>query len=238
MATDTVTDDADTVTDTVTMVTLGEAARLVGVSVRTIRRWIQHGHLPCVEAEGGKVVSPADLPEARRRAGHGHGHGHRPDGHREGYGHAPGDMARDTATPDVAVSARDQLAAIWEQWLAPLTLRVEELARENGELRAARAAVAEERDRLRAEREVDRRLAGQLVDLLQVERDALRAEVERLRTGADAVVTRSAPAHGAEQPAPAFRPSVPAWRERTTRAVDLDQPSGSAPWWRFWERWR
>ncbi len=53
MATVTVIDAAscgnrDTVRDTtaVMLVTVEEAAQLAGVSVRTIRRWIQHGHLP------------------------------------------------------------------------------------------------------------------------------------------------------------------------------------------------
>ena len=44
---------------------------------------------------------------------------------------------------------------------------------------------------------------------------------------------------GATDPGTApFRPSVAAWRERTTREVDLDAPSPPAPWWRFWERRR
>jgi excisionase family DNA binding protein len=76
--TDTDTDIAAVTEDmtTVAMVTTEEAARLAGVSVRTIRRWIQYGYLPVVEDESGKLVSPADLPEARRRAGRGHGRGH------------------------------------------------------------------------------------------------------------------------------------------------------------------
>src|SRR5687767_13212338 len=45
----------DAVTDTaaVTMVTVEDAAAMAGVSVRTIRRWIQHGHLPHSEDENG-----------------------------------------------------------------------------------------------------------------------------------------------------------------------------------------
>ena len=82
--------------------------------------------------------------------------------------------------------------AIRDEWLAPLVAQIREQAEEAG--------------RLRAEGEDDRRLAGQLVDLLQAERDELRAEVERLRAGGDAVVTRAEPAHGADQPEPTFRP--------------------------------
>ena len=61
---------------------------------------------------------------------------------------------------------------------------------------------------------------------------------QREHSGQDAPATGSGDEHGAERPAPAFRPSVAAWRERTTRAVDLDEPSGATPWWRriWWRR--
>ncbi len=52
---------------------------------------------------------------------------------------------------------------------------------------------------------------------LQAERDALAAEVERLRTAQDAPVAAPEPHHEA-QPA-----------ERTSDTA--------VPWWRFWERW-
>ena len=41
----------------------------------------------------------------------------------------------------------------------------------------------------------------------------------------DAAGTRSEAVGASEQPDPAFHPSVVAWRERTTRAVDLDRPA-------------
>ncbi len=68
------------------------------------------------------------------------------------------------------------------------------------------------------------------------ERDGLRAEVERLRAAED-VPTAPLEALGSTgmDVAP-FAPSVAAWRERTTREVDLDAPAAPAPWWRRW--WR
>ena len=66
---------------------------------------------------------------------------------------------------------------------------------------------------------------------------ALQAEerLKQLTAGADAAqdAPHDAPeAPGAAAPPdPAFTPSVAAWRERTTRAVDVDDP-GAAAWWR------
>ena len=88
--------------------------------------------------------------------------------------------------------------------------QIREQAEEIGRLRAERAAIAEERDRLRDERADDRRLAGQPVDLLQVERDELRAEVDRLRAAADAPRTQPGPPGATGRPGPEPDAS-PAW---------------------------
>jgi excisionase family DNA binding protein len=147
--------DADTVIDAairdaVTMVTVEDAATLAGVSVRTIRRWIQQGHLPYTEDEQGKRVSPADVPMARERAGRGHvrGHGTRSFGHDRRHDTMATD--RDTAmTAPALSSATAQLEAIRDQWLRPLVDRIEELSRENGRLEAEREALRIEIDRMR-----------------------------------------------------------------------------------------
>jgi excisionase family DNA binding protein len=155
--------DADTVTDaampqtatdaaTVTMVTTEDAARLAAVSVRTVRRWIQHGHLPAVESDRGKLVSPADIPEAQKRAGRGHGlgHIHTPNGHDRGHDNTATDA--DTAmTAPALSSATAQMEAIRDQWLMPLVDRIGTLERENGRLENERDQVIRERDALRAE---------------------------------------------------------------------------------------
>ncbi len=179
--------DTDTDTAMTTMVTVEEAARLAGVSPRTVRRWIQHGALPCVETtERGKLVSPADLPAARLAARSGHGHVRDRDRRDRDHGHDHGHegvdtaMATDTTAGSVSPAARSQLEAIRDEWLRPLMERNEDLARENGRL--------------------------------QAERDALAAEVERLRTAQDAPHAAQESQHDAE---PAERPAdtlVPWWK--------------------------
>lgn len=178
--------DTDTDTDTAmtTMVTVEEAARLAGVSPRTVRRWIQHGALSCIETtERGKLVSPADLPAARLAARSGHGRD-RDHGHDHGHEGVDTAMATDTTAVAVSPAARSQLEAIRDEWLRPLMERNEDLARENGRL--------------------------------QAERDALAAEVERLRTAQDA-------AHAAPEP------------QGEAQATETG-PDTSSPWWASW--WR
>ena len=149
---DAATNEPDTDAATVTMVTTEDAARLADVSVRTIRRWIQHGHLPYVETDRGKFVSPADIPEARKRASRGHdrGHGRNISGHDRGHDNMA--TATDTAmTAPALSSATAQMEAIRDQWLMPLVDRIGELERENGRLETERDQVMRERDALRLE---------------------------------------------------------------------------------------
>jgi excisionase family DNA binding protein len=151
-ATDAATNQTATDAATVTMVTTEDAARMAGVSVRTVRRWIQHGHLPAVESDRGKLVSPPDLPEARKRAGRGHDRGHvqHPHGHDRGHDNMATDA--DTAmTAPALSSATAQMEAIRDQWLMPLVDRIGALERENGRLENERDQVTRERDALRAE---------------------------------------------------------------------------------------
>ena len=148
----TATTEPDTDAATVTMVTTEDAARMAGVSVRTVRRWMQHGHLPAIETDRGKLVSPADLPEARKRAGRGHDRGHvqHPHGHDRGHDN----MATDTDTAMTAPalpSATAQMQAIRDEWLMPLVDRIGELERENGRLETERDQAMRERDALRAQ---------------------------------------------------------------------------------------
>ncbi len=184
----TMTDDmamtsVDTDTAMTTMVTVEEAARLAGVSPRTVRRWIQHGALFCIETtERGKLVSPADLPAARlaARSGHGRDRDRRVRDH--SHDHGQEDMATamttDTTAVSVSPAARSQLEAIRDEWLRPLMERNESLARENGRL--------------------------------QAERDAALAEVERLKAAQDAAVAAPEPQHGA-QPANVTNDAPSSW---------------------------
>ena len=193
--------------------TTAEAARVAGVSARTIRRWIEKGALPAVTGAGGVLyVFPHDLEAARVASGA------RPSPVRRDVRDATGtrddpvdrDVSGSSAlSPDPAGEAAGAILTAWRDTvLAPV---VEELA-------ATRRELGDARER-----------AGRL----EAERDAALAELAALR---DAAVARPEAPEATDESESAFRPSVAAWRERTTREVDLDQPSEPAPWWRRW--WR
>jgi DNA-binding transcriptional MerR regulator len=143
---------ADTDTDTVTLVTTDVAAHLVGVSARTVRRWIQHGSLPAGAGANSQLVSPADLPAAKRAAGHRRGHDH-------GHGHRRTDTATDSVTNAdtsamaVSPAARSQLEAIRDEWLQPLVDRLGDAERNIGRLEQERDQLRAEVDRLHRERD-------------------------------------------------------------------------------------
>ena len=148
--------------------TTAEAAKVAGVSARTIRRWIEKGALPAVAGAGGVLyVFPHDLEAARIARGA------RPSPVRRNVRDATGtrddpvdrDMTGSSAlSPDPAGEAAGAILTAWRDTvLAPV---VEELA-------ATRRELGDARER-----------AGRL----EAERDAALAELASLR---DAVVARS-----------------------------------------------
>ncbi len=204
------------------------AGNVAGISPRTLRYWVRGGKLPAIEGQRGKLVRLGDvlalvdltgkmatLPATSRQAGGNAGNPATSAVGNTGKVANPADSEMEPdeqAPPPGAVSpaARSQLEAIRDEWLRPLVDRIGELEREAGRLQAERDALAE---RLAD----DRKLADQLVDVLQAERDAALAEVERLKAAQDAPVAAPAAHHAAETTEAAGDPSV--------------------PWWKFWERW-
>lgn len=146
------TDRDTTATDTAIMVTTEEAAKMAGVSARTIRRWINRGVLPSIDGPDGRMVSPADLARARTDARSTRGHGQETSGQRS---HPDMDTAtrghdRGQDWVSVPARARQELEAVRDEWLMPLVDRIAELERENGRLEAERDQLQQERDELRA----------------------------------------------------------------------------------------
>ncbi len=219
---------------------IAAAAERLGVSVELLRKRAQRNTMPAykvdgkwyvvldVDQDGVQDIPPAPQDVVASRTVQDGASGPGQDGSRGG------------APWGVSPAARSLLEAIRDEWLAPLVAQIREQAETIGRLDAERAAIAEERDRLRAERDSDRRLADRLVDLLQVERDEAQAELELLRSVAnappDAPRTQPEAPGATETGAAPFAPSVAAWRARTTREVDLDAPDAPATWWRRW--WR
>ena len=159
---------------------IAEAAARLGVGVELLRKRAQRNTMPAYKLDGKWYVvldvdqdGAQDIPPGPEEVV--------PSGTVQDGTSGPGrDADRGSASWGVSPAARSQLGAVRDEWLAPLIERIGALEREAGRLEAGRAAVAEERDRLRAERDSDRRLADQLVDLLQAERDEARARVAEL----------------------------------------------------------
>lgn len=178
-------------------VSLEVAADRLGVTVNAVRQRIKRGTLDGHKTPAGWVVAWPPTKATDRTTDH--------DGpidaawsvtDRPTSDQRPTDQPTDRPPAPVSGAARSQLAAIWDEWLAPLTARNEELARETGRLGAELAAAAGERDRLRAERDSDRALADRLVDLLQAERDAARARVAELEAGTEGLAGAAAGPNG------------------------------------------
>jgi len=177
--------DTDAVTVTVT-VTTDEAAARLGVSARTIRRWIQRGILPATETPDGYLLTVGDLANARVLAER------RPRPRSRGHGHAASTADTVTATVtrrDVAVNpnARAQLEAIRDEWLQPLVETIARQAEQIGRLQAERDGATSQ---LLAK---DQALAADALTIAELRHRAEATEAERARLAA-AQATQDAPA--------------------------------------------
>jgi len=116
-------------------VTTEEAARRAGVSPRTIRRWIQRGVLPATVTPDGYLIAAGDLGSAAAGAGQ----GPRPRSHAVTDAATSAATDTDMATPVIVnPTARAQLEAIRDEWLAPLVAQITTQAEQIGHLEAER----------------------------------------------------------------------------------------------------
>ncbi len=119
--------------------TIGQAARLLGVSENAVRQRIKRRSLPAAKVEG---VWRVWLPDQEGRP---------PGDHEVGYqgDHQPDQEA---TSPSVAVSpaARAQLEAVRDEWLQPLVDQLRSAERTIGRLEAERDHLQAEVERLQA----------------------------------------------------------------------------------------
>jgi len=149
-------------------VTVEIAGKLAGISSRTLRHWIASGKLSAIAGKRGKLVSMGEVEQLARMVGKPVGNATSPSGNpATSAEEVAGNLAEPLADAAlVSDLARQQLATIRDEWLAPLIERIGELERENGRLEATTAAkdetIAELRRRAeRAEAERDRLTATQ-----------------------------------------------------------------------------
>jgi len=151
-------------------VSVEDAGKLLGVSSRTVRNWIASGKLPAISGNRGRLVARADLlrigaltgkvPEMPEDAS---------------ISERPSD-ASSTELPEASsvasvVTARSQLEAIRDEWLAPLVAQISDQAETIGRVTA-------ERDQARIQAE----MAALEREQIQAERDALQARMSALET--------------------------------------------------------
>lgn len=232
------------------------AGNVAGISPRTLRSWVRNGKVPAIEGQRGKLVRLGDvlsLADLTGKSATLPATGRQPAGNAGNPARSAAGNAGKMATPvesdtdsdeyaatagAVSAAARSQLEAIRDEWLRPLIDRTEELARENGRLQAEQDAMAE---RLAD----DRKLADQLVDVLQAERDSAERDRVHLAQELAEVTSREAAARrDAEEQVRVLQEQ----RDRLTSQVEalniawrsassVAAPPYKEPWWKFWERW-
>ncbi|MDP9472153.1 MAG: helix-turn-helix domain-containing protein, partial [Chloroflexota bacterium] len=126
-----------------TSLTIGQAARVLGVSENAVRQRIKRRSLPAAKVEG---VWRVWLPDQEERPGG----DHQPDHPRDHEGDYQDDQEATTASVSVSPAARAQLEAVRDEWLQPLVDQLRSAERTIGRLEAERDALAVEVERLKA----------------------------------------------------------------------------------------
>jgi hypothetical protein len=152
------------------------AGQVTGVPARTLRRWAEAGKVPVIAGQRGRLIRLEDVRKLATMTGHGPV-GPDMTGAYAGHvtGHVAGDVVDDNVPVVVPETARAQLEAVRDEWLQPLIDQLRETERALGRTEA-------ERDQARQE-----------MSAARLERDALQAELDRLREAESANAPQDAP---------------------------------------------
>lgn len=131
------------------------AGKAAGIPARTLRHWVASGKLPAIAGKRGKLVSMREVERLAALVGKPPGKAASPDGNPATVADRVAGNAAEPVAEAALVSdaARRQLAAVRDEWLAPLVAQLTEQAERIGRLEA-------ERDTLRAEVDALRRQAA------------------------------------------------------------------------------
>ncbi len=140
------------------------AGQVSGIPPRTLRRWVRAGRLPATEGPRGKLVRLGDALTLAELTGRQSATDRPPVGQSDNpatyAGHVTGQVsdsliedhpepAMSGHTAAISPTARSQLEAIRDEWLAPLVDRIQSQAERIGRLEAERDALAVEVERLK-----------------------------------------------------------------------------------------
>ncbi len=144
------------------------AGKAAGIPARTLRHWISTGKLAAIAGKRGKLVSMGEVEQLARMVGKSVGNAASSNGNPAlSANEVASNLAESLADAALVTdAARQQLATIRDEWLAPLIERIGTLERQNGRLEATTATQAETIAELRrrteqAEAERDRLAAAQ-----------------------------------------------------------------------------
>lgn len=157
--------------DDSTYISVESAGKLLGVTPRTVRNWINDGKLPAIDGKRGRLVRRDDVLFLGNISGH-----HAETAEAETLSGNPSARSSTEVPENSAslVSAYSQLEAIREEWLQPLVDQIRELERDRGRLQAERDRAVQDAETFRKQAET-----GDITQKeLERERDELRRRLE------------------------------------------------------------
>jgi len=129
------------------------AGKAAGIPARTLRHWVASGKLSAIAGKRGKLVSMGEVERLAALVGKQVGNATGVDGNPATFAEDVAGNVADRLADSAVVSdaARNQLAAIRDEWLAPLVAQLTDQAETIGRLAAERDQLRAERDALRSQ---------------------------------------------------------------------------------------